>query len=623
MKKAEALLRTVSKTFHKKKERLSQEGKEKIYSLLQNLREAILNRDSEKTKEYSSELEKAAKIYLKKSAWEKVFEFSFAMIVALFIAIVIRQMAFELYEIPTGSMRPTFKEKDRLIVSKSQFGLNVPLTTSHFLFKSKEVKRMGVVTFTGENLDIPNVKTRYFYLFPGYRQYVKRVVGLPGDTLYFYGGKVYGIDRHGVDITGDLIRKELDYLEHIPFIHIEGKAIYPKTTAGESYSSILFKQMNIPLAKLTLTSEQDVDYEMILNPKFEKGHQTREFDFYDLWGMKNFANARILPKKMLEENGIHVESPPNTEYYLELTHHASVKKSGVVKDSFYRLRPVLHTDKSYIPLSEKAIKRIWDNLYTGRFIVQNGQFRRLGLSDKEVRNASHLPRFRHETIPDGTYEFYYGKVQEVKAEGLLYDLKPDHPLANFSVQKCVFLFNIGIECDSRFLPSPYGDRGFLPGRYAYFRDGDFYLMGAPIFQKGEDVLEDYVKRELARKESSASYEPFIDWGPPLNKDGTLNVNFIKTYGLKIPDKQYLCLGDNHAMSGDSRDFGFVPEGNLRGVPAFIFWAPGGRYGFNTPDVYNWITLPKVIVWSILLGGTGVYLYYSRRRPLELIIDPAL
>ena len=44
------------------------------------------------------------------------------------------------------------------------------------------------------------------------------------------------------------------------------------------------------------------------------------------------------------------------------------------------------------------------------------------------------------------------------------------------------------------------------------------------------------------------------------------MEFIQKFGLKIPPKSYLALGDNHAMSADRRDFGFVPEANVRGGP---------------------------------------------------------
>jgi signal peptidase I len=49
-------------------------------------------------------------------------------------------MWFELYEIPTGSMRPTFKEQDRLIAFKTSFGINIALVEDQFIFEPDHIK---------------------------------------------------------------------------------------------------------------------------------------------------------------------------------------------------------------------------------------------------------------------------------------------------------------------------------------------------------------------------------------------------------------------------------------------------------------------------------------------------
>lgn len=69
--------------------------------------------------------------------------------------------------VPTGSMRPTILEGDRIWVNKLAFGLRVPFT-SHWLAQWDEPQHGDIVVLfspkTGEAL-------------------VKRVVGLPGDTI--------------------------------------------------------------------------------------------------------------------------------------------------------------------------------------------------------------------------------------------------------------------------------------------------------------------------------------------------------------------------------------------------------------------------------------------------------
>ena len=540
----------------------------------------------------------------------KLFESTIAIGTALLIAVVIRQTTFEPFEIPSGSMRPTYKEQDRLVVSKTQFGLNVPLTTKHLFFKPDEIKRMGVIVFTGEGMDIHNVKTRYFYLFPGYRQYIKRMIGLPGDQLYFYGGKIFGVDKDGNNITQDLQLDSLDKLEHIPFMHLEGKTVTPKAPVNDVYSPIILHQMNMPIAKLYLSSKRNVEADFLLKPDTTNRADLEKFDLYKLWGMENYANARILRKSALAKK-TSLEAPLTaSDYYLELTHHQSAAHPTINKDAYYRTRPSVTVEKSYIPLNEDHLKKIWSHIYTGRFIVENGYLRRYGVSSKEAANNSFLPKLKG-GIPDGTYEFTDGKLYEIKTQGMTYLAAKDHPLAQFTSMRLFTLFNAGIECDIRFLPV-YHDQTILPSRYAYFRDGDLYLMGAKVLDKNSKVITEYIEGEKFKEERVLNYIPFVDRGAPVKEDGSLDLEMIKTYGLRVPAKHYFVLGDNHAMSGDSRDFGFVPESNLRGIPSFIFWGPDNRVGFPNGSTYPFFTMPRILIWLGLLAAYGIYVFVQSK-----------
>jgi signal peptidase I len=604
LKKAETTLKATWKTYERQKHLLPDDVKFLFESNLLALKQAYLSKDRELAKKYALEVDLLHKTYLKKNPILNFFEFTFALLFALAVAILIRQSSFEPFEIPTGSMRPTYKEQDKLVVSKTQFGLNIPLTTSHLLFKPERVKRMGVFTFTGENMDIPNVKTKYFYLFPGYKQFVKRICGLPGDTLYFYGGKIYGLDKDGNDITMKLQNKSLDYLEHIPFINIEGKvstsSLPPK---NDLFSYALIKQMNIPVAKLHVVGGKDIKIEPLQND-----HQ-RELDLHELYGMGNFAQVRILPKHLVHKSLLQEAS--STEYYLELTHHASIKNAKINRDNYFKLRPSASLEKSYIPLTENHLRTIFEHLSTGRFKVENGFLRRYSILSDQAKKNPYTPRLKDSKIPDGTYEFLDGTVYEVKMQGALTKLSKDHPLKTFDMAKAAMLFNVGIECDLRFHPTNR-DHGILPSRYAYFRDNDLYIMNAKIIPRDDINLEKYVKIELEKQKLDPSYIPFIDRGPPVKADGSLDKEFIKSFGLKVPMGQYLALGDNHAMSSDSRDFGFVPEANIRGVPAFKFWAPGGRFGFAHEGIYCPMTIPRIISWTLLILGYLAYRRFGRR-----------
>jgi signal peptidase I len=70
-------------------------------------------------------------------------------------------------DVPTGSMKPTILEGDRIIVNKLAYGLKIPYTTWHVI-RWDRPHRGEIVVFHS-----PVDGTRY----------VKRVVGLPGDVI--------------------------------------------------------------------------------------------------------------------------------------------------------------------------------------------------------------------------------------------------------------------------------------------------------------------------------------------------------------------------------------------------------------------------------------------------------
>jgi signal peptidase I len=178
-----------------------------------------------------------------------------------------------------------------------------------------------------------------------------------------------------------------------------------------------------------------------------------------------------------------------------------------------------------------------------------------------------------------------------------------------------------MEFDTRFSPqSRYTP--FYPLRYVYFRDESLYAMGFPLYSPKDPVLTQFLEKEQIKKEHSLEqtpYTPFVDEKAPLLPDGTLDIAFIQKYGLHIPDKMYLALGDNHAVSADSREFGFVPQENLRGAPDWIFSPPGSRFGHPNQPPYPFFNFPRTLIW-ILAGlciATGIY-WQKRRNKLPLL-----
>ena len=131
-------------------------------------------------------------------------------------------------------------------------------------------------------------------------------------------------------------------------------------------------------------------------------------------------------------------------------------------------------------------------------------------------------------------------------------------------------------------------------------------MGAEIVEKSDPVLKRFLERELEKRSTNPSYQPFEDLGPPTDPE------FIHSNGIKVPEHMYLLLGDNHAMSGDSRQFGFVPEANLRGKVSFIFWPFGSRLGGLQQPTVPFLTSPNLVVWGVA-AVAGLLSWIYRRR----------
>lgn len=592
------------------KAKLTEREKETARSLLKRLQEAIDANDREKGTKAAKELDAFCQTHVKKSPIRSLLDLIFALLFALIIAIIIRQIWFEPYEIPTGSMRPTFKEQDHLTVSKTQYGINIPLVTDHFYFDPNQVQRGSTVIFTGDKLPVIDSTTDYFGLLPTTKRYVKRLMGKPGDTVYFYGGKLYVLDKDGKPIEELLNASWLTGLEHIPFLNFIGMTNVPKR------NEVIFSQANQPIARLELTYKgakgEIFDGQKWVADDFNaaKTPHSGLKTLSDFWGFNNFAMSELATQEDLTKMGLKTPNLEEADLYLVLRHHPTMDPK-MLKE--YKNTPVVGTfpvmETSIIPLSKQNLEALMNNMYTARFVVKEGKAKRYSVEEAPFTQNS--PTFAQ--IPDGTYEFYYGKAYKILFGGLAKELPKDHPIYQQNPDDIKKLYNYGINMDLSYGSS----RNYalqLPNRYAYFRDGDLYLLGSPVIKKEDPALISFKKTEEEKEAQSTAQNPyvaFIDRGPP--KDA----NFIKTFGLKIPENNYLVLGDNHAMSSDSRVFGFVPEQNLQGVPDLVLW-PRLSYPIQKP--YSTFVFSRLFIWLLaaVIGSICYSIYrYRLRRPIDL------
>ncbi len=108
----------------------------------------------------------------KKSFYKEWVEpFLIAAVVALFI----RQFVVEAFKIPSGSMIPTLTIGDHLLVNKFVYGPRIPFTDSR-IFTWKEPKRGDIIVFKYPENEEKN--------------FIKRVIGVPGDKIQIVKGKL-------------------------------------------------------------------------------------------------------------------------------------------------------------------------------------------------------------------------------------------------------------------------------------------------------------------------------------------------------------------------------------------------------------------------------------------------
>ena len=541
------------------------------------------------------------------------------LLVAICIVLV-RQVWFELYQIPTGSMRPTFREQDHVLVSKTAFGINWPFRTKQLYFDSSLVHRGDVVVWSGEGIDLPETSTRRIGPLHFPHRYIKRVMAKGGDTLYFYGGKLYGMDANGKDISPELQRPFIEKnLEYLPFSHFEGRLDAEPMEGSAVVDQIYLKHMGQRIARLKLGRFGQIhgsifDGQAWVTDEFAIAAQPHDSirTFTDFWGMGNFAMARLLTKEqVLDLTGIHPDSVGDAIVYLELRHHPNLVSPPPQfhNRSNGQMRLVLTPQISLIPLAPEHLKRLMKTMNTSRFVVQDGRAAPYSKAGSQLSASS--PLFNK--IPDGTYEIIDGIAYSVDWGGRLTRLPEYHPLYRTTPTHIQRLFNLGIEVDNDYAPRRR-DQTQFPARYAYFRHGDLYLMGQLFLSKDAPTLQNFTQRERNKARQAPATQPypaFIDYGPPLDSDGSLDKRRLHTFGLKVPQNHYLMLGDNHARSADSRTFGFVPQANLRGQPHLLLWPTGSRWGLLTTPSEKSVSTPTLLL--LILGLSSLLISITQKR----------
>jgi signal peptidase I len=158
----------------------------------------------------------------------KLREYIEAILLAIVIVFFIRTFVIQAYKIPSGSMKPTLLIGDHILVSKFNYGIKLPLIRST-LIPIGTPKRGDIIVFI-----YPEDRSKDF---------IKRLVGLPGDTIEIRNKNILlnGLswnDTHGVHVDSLIIPGSVQPRDNFgPVTVPEGSLFVMGDNRDESYDS--------------------------------------------------------------------------------------------------------------------------------------------------------------------------------------------------------------------------------------------------------------------------------------------------------------------------------------------------------------------------------------------------
>jgi signal peptidase I len=147
---------------------------------------------------------------------KKLIQENKAFIVFMLLMFVFRSVIADWNNVPTGSMKPTILEGDRILVNKMAYDIRVPFTHISLL-QLANPERGDVVIFDSKASD---------------KRLVKRVIGIPGDTISMLNNRLtingkalpYHIKQGNPEML-DVV-ENLDGINHEIRVHLKANPQY-------------------------------------------------------------------------------------------------------------------------------------------------------------------------------------------------------------------------------------------------------------------------------------------------------------------------------------------------------------------------------------------------------------
>jgi len=223
------------------------------------------------------------------------------MLYASITVVIIKTFFFWIYVVPSTSMEKTLLPGDLIFVNKISYGIRISATkfSPYFRFFNTLLERDDIVIFNYPIEDEFSVNNRSFY--------VKRCVGLPGDTLQLKNKKVF-INRHEIPFPKKV---EFNYNVHTNIDLTNDTLLKYDITEGGRVGGKQFWQLTLSdSAKEALEKTNYIRSikPLKINPN---GYADYIFPYYKKynWNIDYFGEL-VIPKKgasiVLDTNNIHL-----------------------------------------------------------------------------------------------------------------------------------------------------------------------------------------------------------------------------------------------------------------------------------------------------------------------------
>ncbi len=172
----------------------------------------------------------------KSSSKRALREYTEAIVMAVLLALFIRAFVVQAFKIPSGSMKSTLLVGDHILVNKFIYGVKIPFTNTE-IFRVSEPKHRDIVVFR--------------YPVDPSKDFIKRVIGLPGDSVKIQDKQVFvngqlQVEPYAAHTDPKILPASASPRDNMPTIEVPAGSLFVMgDNRDESYDSRFWKFVNM------------------------------------------------------------------------------------------------------------------------------------------------------------------------------------------------------------------------------------------------------------------------------------------------------------------------------------------------------------------------------------------